>query len=85
MSTPRTDKLFFPYGRDATAAASPSLLVCMTQFEILERENAALRDLLERSKVAIWWGVNDEYDHSAKDAAAILLRDIDAAIKEEGK
>jgi hypothetical protein len=47
-NTPRTDKLFFPYGRDATAAASPSLLVCMTQFEILERENAALRDVLSR-------------------------------------
>jgi len=53
--------------------------------EKLLDENAALRDLLERSKVAIWWGVNDEYDHSAKDAAAILLRDIDALLKEEGK
>jgi len=46
--TPRTDKLFFPYGRDATAAASPNLLVCMTQFEILERENAVLRNALSR-------------------------------------
>lgn len=47
-NTPRTDKLFFPYGRDATAAAEPSLLVCMTQFEILERENASLRNALSR-------------------------------------
>jgi len=41
--TPKTDALFFPFGRDATAAAEPSLLVCMTQYELLERENAALR------------------------------------------
>jgi hypothetical protein len=46
--TPRTDELFFPHGRNATAAASPSLLVCMTQYELLERENAALRDALLR-------------------------------------
>jgi hypothetical protein len=46
--TPRTDKLFFPHGRDATAAASPSLLVCMTQYELLERENAALQLDAER-------------------------------------
>jgi len=42
-ATPKTDALFFPYGRDATAAAEPSLLVCMTQYELLERELAALR------------------------------------------
>jgi len=47
-NTPRTDKLFFPYGRDATAAAEPSLLVCMTQYELLERENAVLRNALSR-------------------------------------
>ncbi|NBQ47606.1 MAG: hypothetical protein EBU33_04025 [Sphingobacteriia bacterium] len=46
-NTPKTDKLFFPFGRDHTAAAEPSLLVCMTQFEILERENAALREQLK--------------------------------------
>ena len=46
--TPKTDALFFPYGRDHTAAAEPSLLVCMTQYELLERENAALRNALSR-------------------------------------
>ena len=49
-NTPRTDKLFFPYGRDATAAAEPSLLVCMTQYELLERENATLREQLAASR-----------------------------------
>ena len=48
--TPRTDKLFFPHGRDATAAASPNLLVCMTQYEMLERELAALREQLAASR-----------------------------------
>jgi len=47
-NTPKTDALFFPFGRDATAAAEPSLLVCMTQYELLERENAALRLDAER-------------------------------------
>jgi hypothetical protein len=112
-NTPRTDALFFPYGRDATAAAEPSLLVCMTQYELLERENAALRErirgftengqrllavadsykeenaalrgLLERSKPAVRWCMGNEYDPTAKGAAAILLRDIDALLKEEGK
>ena len=51
----------------------------------LKIENAALRDLLERSKVAIFWGVNDEYDSTAKGAAAVLLHEINEAIKEEGK
>jgi hypothetical protein len=46
-NTPKTDALFFPYGRDATAAAEPSLLVCMTQYELLERKNAALREQLK--------------------------------------
>ena len=46
--TPRTDALFFPHGRDATAVAEPSLLVCMKQYELLEREIAALRDVLSR-------------------------------------
>ena len=83
--TPRTDKLFFPHGRNATAVASPSLLVCMTQYELLERENAALRELLERSKPAVRWCMGNEYDPTAKGASAILLHDIDAAMKEEGK
>jgi hypothetical protein len=49
-NTPRTDKLFFPHGRDHTAAAEPSLLVCMTQYELLERENATLREQLAASR-----------------------------------
>jgi len=47
-NTPKTDALFFPHGRDHTAAAEPSLLVCMTQYELLERENAALRGQLQK-------------------------------------
>jgi len=46
-NTPKTDKLFFPFGRDHTAAASPSFLTCMTEYELLEMENAALREQLK--------------------------------------
>ena len=48
--TPKTDALFFPYGRDHTAVASPSLLTVMTQYEMLERENVALREQLAASR-----------------------------------
>ena len=51
-ATPKTDALFFPYGRDATAAAEPSLLVCMTQYELLEREIAASRKELKECSSA---------------------------------
>jgi len=46
-NTPKTDALFFPYGRDHTAAASPSFLTCWTEYELLEMENAALREQLK--------------------------------------
>ena len=80
--TPRTDKLFFPYGRDATAAAEPSLLVCMTQYELLERENAALQKDAARyrwlrndkrgrslSVSSLEWTGNAELSDAAVDAA----------------
>ena len=51
----------------------------------LKIENAALRGLLERSKPAVRWCMGNEYDPTAKGAAAILLRDIDALLKEKGK
>ena len=86
-NTPRTDALFFPYGRDATAAASPSLLVCMTQFEILERENAALRLDAERYR----WLRDDKRGRSLSvsslewtGSAELSDAAVDAA-KEEGK
>jgi len=53
--------------------------------EKLLAENAALRDLLERSKPAVRWCMGNEYDPTAKGAAAILLHDIDALLKEVGK
>jgi hypothetical protein len=81
-NTPRTDKLFFPYGRDATAAAEPSLLVCMTQYELLERENAALQKDAARyrwlrndkrgrslSVSSLEWTGNAELSDAAVDAA----------------
>jgi len=46
-NTPKTDALFFPYGRDHTAAASPSFLTCWTEYELLAMENAALREQLK--------------------------------------
>ena len=46
---------------------------------------AALRGLLGRAAVAVKWGINDEYDQHAKGAAAVLLQEINAALKEEGK
>ena len=53
--------------------------------EEAEAENATLRGLLGRAAVAVEWGINDEYDHCAKGAAAVLLQEINAALKEEGK
>lgn len=53
--------------------------------EKAEAENAALRGLLGRAAVAVKWGINDEYDQHAKGAAAVLLQEINAALKEEGK
>ena len=50
-----------------------------------EAELAALRGLLGRAAVAVEWGINDEYDHHAKGTAAVLLQEINAALKEEGK
>ena len=47
--------------------------------EEAEAENAALRGLLGRAAVAVKWGINDEYDHCAKGAAAGLLQEINAA------
>jgi len=60
-ATPKTDALFFPYGRNATAAAEPSLLVCMTQYELLERELAALRgeNTTLRDQLKPCWGQFD--------------------------
>ena len=46
---------------------------------------AALRGLLGRAAVAVKWGINDEYDQHAKGAAAVLLQEINAALKENGK
>jgi len=61
-ATPKTDALFFPYGRNATAAAEPSLLVCMTQYELLERELAALRgeNTTLRDQLKPCWGQFDK-------------------------
>ena len=53
--------------------------------EQAEAENAALRGLLGRAAVAVKWGINDEYDQHAKGAAAVLLQEINAALKGEGK
>lgn len=77
-NTPRTDKLFFPYGRDATAAAEPSLLVCMTQYELLERENAAQLKELHRISEAL--GTNE--GHSSVTHIEIL-KEENAALREE--
>ena len=52
-NTPKTDKLFFPYGRDHTAAASPSFLTCWTEYELLEKENAAQLAELHRISEAL--------------------------------
>ena len=71
-NTPKTDKLFFPFGRDATAAASPSLLVCMTQFEILERENAA--QLAELHRISEALGTNE--GHSSVTHIEILREQL---------
>ena len=78
--TPKTDALFFPYGRDATAAASPSLLVCMTQFEILERENAA--QLAELHRISEALGTNE--GHSSVTHIEILKGE-NAALREQLK
>ena len=51
----------------------------------LDKENATLRGLLGRAAVAVEWGINDEYDHCAKGAAAGLLQEINAALKENEK
>ena len=77
-ATPKTDALFFPHGRDATAAAEPSLLVCMTQYELLERENAAQLKELHRISEAL--GTNE--GHSSATHIEILreqLKDCSAA------
>ena len=85
--TPKTDALFFPYGRDHTAAASPSLLVCMTQYELLERENAVLRLDAERYR----WLRDECKDADIAASLGWMGQDvgidaaIDAAIREEGK
>ena len=57
----------------------------VTHIEILKEENATLRGLLGRAAVAVKWGINDEYDQHAKGAAAVLLQEINAALKGEGK
>jgi hypothetical protein len=86
--TPKTDALFFPYGRDHTAAAEPSLLVCMTQYELLERENAALQKDAARYR----WLRNDQRGRSLSVSslewtgnAELSDAAVDAAMKEEGK
>jgi hypothetical protein len=80
--TPRTDSATFYADTSVTKTE-----LCVTEefARILERENAALRELLERSKPAVRWCMGNEYDPTAKGASAILLHDIDAAMKEEGK
>jgi hypothetical protein len=80
--TPRTDSATFYADTSVTVTE-----LCVTEefARILERENAALRELLERSKPAVRWCMGNEYDPTAKGASAILLHDIDAAMKEEGK
>ena len=57
----------------------------VTHIEILKEENATLRGLLGRAAITVKWGINDEYDKHAKGAAAGLLQEINAALKEEGK
>ena len=79
-NTPRTDALFFPYGRDATAAAEPSLLVCMTQYELLERENAAQLKELHRISEAL--GTNE--GHSSVTHIE-TLKEENAALREQLK
>ena len=88
-NTPKTDALFFPYGRDHTAAASPSFLTCMTEYELLEKENAALRERADKAEreraVAItqfaeWTKVLEQ---SKQKAVAEALRDAADACKKE--
>jgi len=78
--TPKTDKLFFPHGRDATAAAEPSLLVCMTQYELLERENAA--QLAELHRISEALGTNE--GHSSVTHIEILKKE-NAALRDWGE
>jgi len=70
-NTPKTDKLFFPYGRDHTAAASPSFLTCMTEYELLEKENAA--QLAELTRIAEALGTNE--GHSSVTHIEILKKE----------
>jgi hypothetical protein len=81
-NTPRTDKLFFPHGRDHTAAAEPSLLVCMTQYELLERENATLRDWGEP---VAWCWMDEEIGFGLPPDAVSQEATLLYAKKEEGK
>jgi hypothetical protein len=77
-NTPKTDALFFPYGRDHTAAASPSFLTCWTEYELLEKENAA--QLAELTRIAEVLGTNE--GHSSVTHIEILreqLKDCSAA------
>jgi len=86
-NTPKTDKLFFPFGRDHTAAASPSFLTCWTEYELLEKENAALRFDAERYgrvKQFLQHGNGSTLDARGTDSAAFDAL-IDALPKEEGK
>lgn len=87
--TPKTDKLFFPHGRDHTAAASPSLLVCMTQYELLERENAALREQLKEAQnwgePVAWCWMDEEIGFGLPPDAVSQEATLLYAKKEEGK
>lgn len=83
-NTPKTDALFFPYGRDHTAAASPSFLTCWTEYELLEKENAALRVKLEKKE---WVGLTGtEINHIfAKNVGypERMMKDVENLLKEK--
>jgi len=89
-NTPKTDALFFPYGRDHTAAASPSFLTCMTEYELLEMENAALREQLkkyQKDAERYRWAKDHLFIGYIDDDVCTSVDDnhIDSAMKEEGK
>jgi len=85
-NTPKTDKLFFPFGRDHTAAASPSFLTCMTEYELLEMENAALREQIKWVLHELKTAANRLTDcQQTTISARDCIGRVEAAMKEEGK
>jgi len=79
-NTPKTDKLFFPFGRDHTAAHFPSFLECVTQCELLEKENAA--QLAELTRISEALGTNE--GHSSVTHIEILKKE-NAALREQNR